>query len=505
MPEDANLTRKAPDTWTNFHGTVSVPVRARLTLRNSASKSTMAGMRETAEKIQAIIRDAVAKKVRLRAVGSRWSFSEVAAAEDGWALETDNLDMHFTVAATSLDPAYKGTAEELILVQCGRSIARINMTLEDPARGRALRTSGASNGQTIGGALGTGTHGSAVDIGALESQVAGIQLLTAKNNLWIERPGDPVLNEAFAGKLGAKLVRDDLLFRAALVSLGALGVVHAVLLRTTGRYLFKSTLTKMKTADVERAMNTLDFSGVPLPDPTRRPYFFQAVVDPGRPAEAHITTRYKEPCPPPYKPDGSLKTGYEPGNDLPALIGQLLDVVPALRPALASVLISSQLAEFAGKLNSPGEVYTYTSSRPGVAGAAMAIPIAYTTRALALAREAFLNNPGAPIICACRYVQKSPALLGFTCFDPTCVLDIDGVDTKATHKIMDETRDRFDAAGIPYAQHWGKFLGLTAERVRKSYGSNLERWTEVRHRLMPDANERATFSTALLDRVGLNA
>lgn len=505
MAKDPDLVRKAPDKWSNLHGTVKVDVRERLTIFNRVKgKSTMAGMRDTAQRLQEIAAEAVAKKVRLRAIGSRWSFSDIAASPAGWALETDNLDMTFAVDHASLDPAYQGTAEELYLAQCGRTMARINMALETPARDRALRTSGASNGQTVAGMIGTGSHGSALGTGAIESQVAGIQLLTATRNLWLESPADPVLSKEFAAKLGAELVRDDLLFRAALVNLGALGIVHAVLLRTTGRYRLLSSLKRMKTAEIERAMNTLDFTGVPLPDTTRRPYFFLVVIEPSTPDDAYVTIRYKEPCPPDYQPDYSLKSGYEPGNDLPGLVGKLLDVAPALRSAIAPLLIKVELKEFSGKLKTPGETYNYTSSKSGVAGASNAIPIAHTTRAMALAREVFMANPGAPVAFACRYAQKSPALLGFTRFDPTCIIDVDGVDTKAIRAVMEGLRARFDAEGIPYAQHWGKLHGFTRARVRSSYGSMVDDWTRVRHDLMPDKAERDTFSTALLDSIGLN-
>ena len=505
MADDPDLVRKAPDTWTNLHGTVSVRVKARLTILNRVKgKSTLDGMRDTASRIQGIIRDAVVQKVRLRAVGSRWSFSEVAAGKDGWALETENLDMSFSVAAASLDPAYEGKADELLLAQCGRTMSKINHALETPARGRALRTSGASNGQTIGGMIGTGTHGSAVDVGAIESQVAGVQLLTAGRNLWIERPGDPVMNAGFAARLGAELVRDDLLFRAALVNLGALGVVHAVLLRTVPRYRLLSSLKKMKAAEVEHAMNSLDFTGAPLPDPSRRPYFFMAAIDPADPGAAYVTVRYKEPCPADYVPDYSLKSGYEPGNDLPGLVGKLLDIAPALRPAVAPLLIQAELKEFSGKLKTPGETYNYTSSKKGVAGSATAIPVASVSRALAIARKIFEGEKGAPIASACRYARKSPALIGFTRFDPTCIMDIDGVDTKATRRVIQALRDRFNAEGIPYAQHWGKIHGLTRARVRASFGGAVDDWTGVRHALMPDKAERDVFSSDLLDSVGLN-
>jgi len=505
MAADPDLVRKAPDSWKNLHGTVSVPLKARLTLFNKAKgKSTLDGMRDTAARIQAIVRDAVAQKVRLRPVGSRWSFSEVAAGEGGWALETDNLDMSFAVAPGSLDPAFKGSADELILAQCGRTISKINQALEAPARGRALRTSGASNGQTVAGMIGTGTHGSAIDAGAIESQVAGVQLLTGSRNLWLEHPDSPVMNAAFAARLGAELKRDSRLFRAALVNLGALGVVHAVLLRSVPRYLLLSSLKRMKTADVAHAMESLDFSGAPLPDPARRPYFFMATVVPSDPGTAYVTVRYREPCPPDYLPNYDLKSAYEPGNDLPAVAGKLLDVAPALRPALTPLMVKAELSEFSGRLFTPGETYNHTNSKAGVVGSATAVPVGRVAAALAAARAVFEADKGAPIACACRYTRKSPALLGFTCFDPTCVIDFDGVDTKATRRVIAAFRDHLEVESIPFAQHWGKIHSLTRARVRASFGSAVDDWTHARHALMPDKVERDAFSTALFDSIGLN-
>lgn len=498
------LVRRDNIDWTNHHGTVRVPARARLTLFNRSTRSTMAGMRETAGHLQSIVRDAVAQNMRLRAIGSRWSFSEVASPRDGWALETENLDMSFKVSAGSLDSDYGGTAEELLLVQCGRSISRVNLALEDRSRLRALRTSGASNGQTVAGAIGTGTHGSAIDVGGLESQVAGFQLLTANRNLWVERPSDPVMSAGFATQLGAQLTRDDTLFRAGLVSLGALGLVHSVLLRSTGRYFLRSFLRRMDRSVVERAMNTLDFSGVPLPIQTVRPYFFQAVIEPSNPRVAYVTTRYKEFCPPSHRTDFSERTGYEPGNDLPGVIGKLLDIAPDLRPLVVRILVQSELREFSDRLKTPGENYDYTTSRSGVAGAAIAVPLAYATRALDRAVMAFEANRGAPVVLACRYAQKSPALLGFTRFDPTCIIDIDGVNSQPTLALMEETRRLLDQDGIPYADHWGKMHGLTAQRLRASYGSDIDRWNAVRRGLL-DPAERHIFSTPLIDAIGLNA
>ena len=334
MPADPFVSEQDNVTWINHHENVQVPIAKRLTVQNELpTQPTMAGLRATAARIQSIIHRALAAGARLRACGSRWSFSDIPVVQDGWILETSQIDWRFNVSFNDLDPAYSGTAEELILAQTGAKISRINEALETPQRRRALRTSGASNGQTIGGSLGTGIHGSAIDVGGLESQVAGIQLLPATQNLWIERASAPTLNAAFASKLGATLVRDDAKFEAAIVSLGALGIIHSALLKTTGRYLLNSSLSHIPIGQIATAMNTLNFAGSGIPDTTRRPYFFQTIIDPRRFDMVYATVRYKEVCPPGFVPDYNQVTGSEPGTDVPRCARRA-------RPVASSLLFS---------------------------------------------------------------------------------------------------------------------------------------------------------------------
>ncbi|MES2444672.1 MAG: FAD-binding protein [Pseudomonadota bacterium] len=505
FPEDQFLTRKPGGAWTNHHGTVAVTAKARWQIVNeNQGAPSLAGMKATAERLQRLIQHATAQNMRLRPMGSRWSFSEVSAPDNAWALETQRLNYRFPVGKGSLDPAYKGTPADLYFVQAGTSIAEINADLEAKSGGlRALRTSGASNGQTIAGALGTGTHGSAIDSGAMESQVLGIQLLTGAKNLWIEHPDHPAMTAAFAAKLGAELKRDAKLFSAALVSLGALGVVHSVLLSVVPRYRLRSFLKRMPMAQILPAMKTLDFRGVALPIPDKRPYFFQVVIDPANPLNGHVTTRYREDCPADYVTDNAQKSGYEVGNDLPGFFGKLLEVAPALRPAVVSAALISQLSPFDDKIGTPAETYTYTQSQAGTAGASIAVPAARVDEALREAVDVFKTVPDAPAAFACRFAQASPAMLGWTRFAPSCMMDIDGIHTPAIGKLMAAVRTRFDAKGIPHCAHWGKLHDLTAARVQSSYGDRLPDWHKVRETLMPDPKERAVFATDLLQRIGI--
>jgi hypothetical protein len=506
MPADPFVHRTTPLTWTNYHRNVAVPLAARWRVTNEMQPTVTQTLRRTAERIRDLLATAVASGARVRACGSRWSFSDIPVVRDGWTIETDQLNLHRPIRIENVDPAYNGACEELILVQCGKSIAEINQVLEAPALGRALRTSGASNGQTIGGMIGTGVHGSAIDVGAIESQVAGLQLVTSSRIIWLEHPSNPVLDPAYVALLGAELVRDAQQFEAALVSLGSLGVVHAVLLRTTGRYRLKSAQIHLPYNQLQFALNTLDFTGLALPDPARRPYFFQVIVDPAQMTTGYVMVRYKQLCPPDLVPNYNLKTGLEPGTDVPVLVSKMITALPRLRNLTVRTLMSVELAE---KLDAPetvpGETYSFTSARTGVASTGFAIPLAQVTNALEIARQAFATIPSATVVFTCRFAQRSPGTLSFVRYDPTCVFDLDGVDTKATQRLIRLVADRFDAAGMPYTQHWGKLNSLTAARVRNGYGSAVDRWNAARRLLLPTQAERDAFASPFIDSVGLNA
>jgi hypothetical protein len=510
MPTDPNIREDINFAWQNHHENVRAKVAKRLTIFNETpgGSGTWVGMRATAVRIQTIIGQALAAGVRLRACGSRWSFSDIPVVAGGWILETQNIDWRFTIRSEFVEAGAPVDHKELILAQCGASIAQLNQDLETKAWRRALRTSGASNGQTVGGALGTGIHGSAIDVGGLESQVLGIQLLTATQNLWIERESAPTLNAAFAAKLGAALVRDDAKFEAAIVSLGALGIVHAALFKTTGRYLLNSSLSHIAPTKIATAMNTLNFIGSGIPDETRRPYFFQTIMDPRRTDIVYVTIRYKEACPPGYVPDYNQVTGSEPGTNLPRMIATAIKTIPGLRDLIVSKLMAIELrvrADSPDEFSTPGEAYTFTSAREGVASCGFAIPIAQVTRALDIARLAFQSHKSAPVVFTCRYAQKSPGILSFIRFDPTCIFDIDGVDTDATQKLIKLVAQRFEEAGMPYTMHWGKTNHLTKARVRANYGGAVDRWNATRKLLLPNAAERNLFSSPFLDGLGLNA
>lgn len=497
--------------WRNFHQTYRHDNKGSFDLYfprlGADGKTSIADLVETTRQIQTLLARARAERVPVRAVGSRWSLSE-APTTDGWALNTNRLRGWMRVAPASLHVAYPGTADQrsgLFLFQCGNTVADVNEVVEDRRHGRALFTSGAANGQTIVGATATGTHGSALDHGALHDHIVAIHLITSGDrHYWIERRTRPVLKDSFAATLGATVWRDDDVFDAALVSFGSFGVIGAVVIETVPRYLLEThTMVAQLDEPMWRAIGALDFTAHPF-FAGRRPYFFQAVINPNN-REVLVSANYARSAPADYLPRYGLRQDEHaigPGFDTLSLIGRVLQAFPGLVPPFASIA-ARQLFDMDPIDGTPGEVYGYKAPQLHVASGSIAVDLADARRAL----EALIAlNAGigpVPLVLGCRYVRRSPALLAFNRFPVGLAVSIDGIDNRASRAYYAAAADRMDAAGIPFTQHWGKTNAYTPKRIRAAYGAKMDRWLAARRAVLPDAQDRATFDNAYISARGL--
>jgi FAD/FMN-containing dehydrogenase len=492
--------------WTNWHLTVKdVPIAGRYELHNSAGTASLARMAESAAAVQALVGRAFAERRRLRAQGSAWSFSEAAAVPGGWSLATGYANWLFPLPPSHVHPGYPDEREGLVLCQTGISVAELNMYLEP--LGRSLATTGASNGQTFVGAMSTGTHGSAVDHPAIQGQVVGLQLIPGPDrNLSIEPASRPVTDGRMAAQLGATVIRDDRLFAAALVGLGGLGVVHAVLVRTVPRFLLETHRAKVKlNAGLERAMTAGGFADADLPGGGGSPYFFQSVVNHHIDAgNAYVTAGYRRRWDEAHVLDYDLQNKRAPGYNLAVVVANLLTAFPGLTPPITKLALADQLAPIAGRVASWGQSFNFTTPRAGAAGSATAVPAERTLEALDIFQRALKQAGPAPVAFACRYGVKSPGLLAFVRFARTAIVDIDGIDTRATRAVMAEAVAGLRRAGIPHAEHWGKLNQLTAASVRDAYGPDLESWIKARTDLLDRVGEYV-FGSAFLDRLGMTS
>jgi hypothetical protein len=122
----------------------------------------------------------------------------------------------------------------------------------------ALETMGGAGGQTIVGAMSTGTHGGDVGFGPLGEAVVALHLVDAKgDHHWIERtrlkPSAPPLKLVDEVKLGAHFHyhADDALVDTVTVACGRMGVIYSVVLRVVRQYALEESVTEQQWSDVK--------------------------------------------------------------------------------------------------------------------------------------------------------------------------------------------------------------------------------------------------------------
>jgi hypothetical protein len=506
-------TFDAEKKWKNFHQSVEQLNEGTWDLHfpnTSPPKTVIEDLKESTAQIQKLIGQARAKPgMKLRAQGSRWSLSK-APVTSGWAVNTNRLTGKMKIGAGDVHAGYPGSADQkagLYLFQCGNTVADVNKVLEGDGHKRALFTSGAANGQTIVGATSCGTHGSALGFGALHDHIVAIHLIASGNaHFWIERKSRPVMSAAWVKQLGATLKRDDDdLFNAAVVSFGSFGVINAVVLETAPRYLLE---TRPATAKLDEALwkviGALDFSTHPLFKDVGKPYFFQAVINPPT-DEVLIMANYRKDGPASHQPNYDLISepkSIGPGFDALSVVGVILDKVKKVIPPF-SELAAKQLFDTKPKTGTPGEIYGFKPPLLHVASGSIAVALADARKTLEALIALYKEIGPVPLVLGCRYVRKTPALLGFNKFDIGLMISLDGVDSENTRKFFAAAADRLEALGIDYTQHWGKVNSYTPARVQKAYGGNVAKWLNKRREVLPDAADRAVFDNDYIAQRGL--
>lgn len=480
----------------------------------------------TTQNFQWLIRHAIDNGIRLRAMGNGWSFSEVAVCKGG-IVDTRELRTFFSVGDNFLSPQYLATGKtgkDVIFTQCGMSMLQLNKELEqENGWFRAVRASGASNGQTIAGATATGTHGAGLKVGAVHDSVIGLHIITgADKHVWLERASNPVASQFFTDWLGAEVIRDDDLFNAAVVSFGSFGFIHGILLETEPVYLLEKFTVpdipyndKLLSAMQEWNFDALqEFLPFPAESAGRSLYHFEVVVNPHRFAindpgkGVFLKLLYKIPYRNDYPKPPPAPGNFQYGDELLGLIQTVLDklgerITNKLVQQLVNKLFPLAFASNEKATGTIGELFTNTKFRGRAASAAIAIDTANAGRAI---EEIVRMNTQTAFAggLALRFVKGTPALLGFTKFPKTCVLEMDGVEAAASRRFFNNVWNRFEELGIDYTLHWGKInFNLNEQRIRRMYGdAAVNRWLAARHSLLNDAT-RLVFTNEFMERCGL--
>ena len=493
--------------WTPKHLTFEQPVQGVFRLDNPAAGTNEARYKATARNLQRLLREAVAKGVHLKLSGGTWSMSRCAAT-DGWEINTKSLNLLFHLRERSIRPEYAGDKEALWLAQGGCSIAGLTRQLKP--FGQSLPACGASNGQTIAGAIATGTHGSAVRFGGIQEAVKGLHLIVSPTKtIWLVPASDPATVDSFAAQLDAELVRDDELFHAALVSFGGVGFVQGVLIQARRGFTLRSFRRRLPYDDTfKQAVASMDLAALPVPAPARGLpvedlWHYAVVIDPFHPERGvFVTAMYDQPCAP-----GSTRPnpgGIAPGDELYGKLGGLLDLLPGLIPGTVSLLLDGDQKDHTDLCGTLDEHFAATETRGKAAGTAISVATTDAIRTLDMLIEINRAHGPFPCVLALRFVPGTKATLGFTRFPRTCVIDVDGPYSTRTRSYYARIWQALHDSGIDYGLHWGKVIGLSATETRRLYGDRVDRWKAARDRLVPDPAVREAVRNVFLDELGLS-
>jgi hypothetical protein len=479
-------------------------------------------MAATATALQELLGQALTttpNPTRLRCIGSGWSLSAAATvssdSSDVWILSTFGMNLCWKMQTSQISYAYRGViGNGLYLAQGGLNIRDLNEIVEGD--GQSLQTSGASNGQTISGAVATSTHGSAFQYGSMPEFIVGIHLITGPNTqVWLERSSHPVVSDSFVTELGAQLMRDDDMFNAALVSFGCFGIVAAMMVETVPKYLLQGQRLSMQVNDAFlQAMNTMDLSALNLNNPGVTPWHFEVTFIPhdlsvsggqiqGR---GYVQTFYKHP----YPANGqynrpALPDGMNPGASLLGLVGSLATVLPA---QWFEGILRSGLPLYPAApppvFGTSGEIFN--GGITTLQGKAMSMEIGISAEQSAAVLRLIIDSPAIGNylgVISYRWVKKSSAMLGWAKFPLTATIEFNASFNDNTVTFYQSVWAALSENRIPFTLHWGQMNNFSPALVRQMYGPAVDTWLACRNGLM-DRSMQAIFSSDFLISTGLD-
>ncbi|MDB5133816.1 MAG: FAD-binding protein [Mucilaginibacter sp.] len=491
-------------TWENRHETFVEDIQDLYELGNEDALDALDSYNDATKGFQNLISEAIATQTPLRSLGGGWSWMKIATVNNGIMLDTKSLNTVFNVSTNSVSATYTGNTANLLFAQSGNCIWELSKYLQQ--KNRSLKTSGASNGQTLAGAVSTGTHGSAFDFGATPEFVVGLHLIVGPDrHIWLERASAPVVSDAFIQSLQTELVQNDDLFNAALVSFGSFGIIHGMMIETEDLYLLETYMQRMPYDDSLKAiMQTLDFSTANLPCGNERPFHFSVLLNPyDMDNGAFVTTMYKRRYQPGYQPPVGNAAGIGPGDDAAAFMGTLTEVAPAMVPLLVNKVLGASLTLFEKQFGIHSEIFNNTTLRGKLLSAAVGFSIDNVNQVAQLMLD--LNQEVGPFtgIFSFRFVKQSTATMGFTRFERTCVMELDAPYSDNTYSFYTQVWQKLEDANIPFGFHWGKVNELNPDRIASMYGAAADQWVAARNKLL-DADSMKVFTNPILQQWGLD-
>lgn len=334
----------------------------------------------TLDELVAIVKQAEANDLSVRAVGSGWSFTDIMVSPD-YMVYTSKLNQILSETMTGnaypADPVFgaltAGARQRLLChVEAGIKIHDLHDQLENnfqPAPGQnpppgiilndgpggapqphgyAVKTLGGSGGQSIVGAALTSVHGgddhdrSSAPIKALPDMIQGIHLVGAGGaEFFLQRGGSKaIVDPALLGQLmpcvAGRVFSDDDVFNAAVVSMGRMGIIYSVVIEVRPQYV----LLENRVQDTWKNVS----SGNTLKNLRTNNRFLQVLIlpygDSNGDHTCFVTTRNETtPNGPPTPSPGFNFFTFACEESGPVLAAMIAGVIGGLSAAVAELLL----------------------------------------------------------------------------------------------------------------------------------------------------------------------
>jgi hypothetical protein len=493
------------------------------------ASTAAAQLAEVGGALQAVVQDAFDTNQPLRVAGGRWSLSTIGKPKST-LLDLSNYRRIGAVPTAWLTGAPAAGVSPL-LIAAGMTINVVNRELA--AKGLALQTSGASDGQTFAGAIATGTHGADMKVGALHDTLLAVHLVVSPTRAVLVQPASGALNARSAETLTTwfgiecELLSDDQLFQAAQVHLGSLGVVLNVIVAAVPLYYLSRQRTVHKDGASWRAVMTSrrpkNANGLHLDDPDClsiivHPYAPMPETEPRAWISSLRKLAYSGQAGIASKPsDVSLKSDL--ADFLPGLVAFFENDVELPNNPILRTITSAQLrgiyganaeatAAVPGAMFGPPDflgidfdplrgasaeyVFNATQARVAVE------TILATLVSQAAAGNQYLGGIGV------RFVAGSDALLAPNCKVMNCFVELQSLYTDELPAIHTAIGAALKKGSIPYGGHWGQWAMNTPAVAESWWGSDaIAAWKGARADLLPTAKARKIFASPILKSAGL--
>lgn len=219
------------------------------------------------DELSAVVRfvhDHLPSGTKIKAGGSLHAYSDVAATTAVFVHPEHMKGIAAVAPKGAINDTLRETVGDhrrrhLVEVVAGTTVAELNQDLWN--RGLAIPNLGGYDGQTVGGVLGTGTHGSVLGRGPMFEMVQATTLVRADGSQVRIEPKDGISDpDTFkAQHPNITLLQDDDAFAASLLHNGALGIVHSHVLDVVDAFHLKETRTLI---DVDTVKTLLKDGGV---------------------------------------------------------------------------------------------------------------------------------------------------------------------------------------------------------------------------------------------------